>query len=379
MKHYDYIFSGAGLSALMTVYRMLASGKFSEKSILIIDESPKKTNDRTWCFWEKPHGEWEEIVSKKWDSALFAADSFRRNLDLDPYQYKKINGIDFYNFVFKEIEKHANVTFVNEKITGFWETEGMISIGTESQNFAGNKLFNSILKTTEIQNQSEFPLLLQHFIGWFILSETEIFNPEQPIFMDFSVEQKGHTRFMYVLPTSKTEALVEYTLFSKELLAENEYENAIRKYTQKLGIGNYQILEKERGSIPMTVFPFWKNNTKNILHIGSAGGWTKASTGYTFKNSDKKSKELVAFLQMENDLTKFHKTSKFRFYDMLLLDILDQKNDQGSGIFASLFAHGNPVLIFKFLDEETSVWEDLQIILKCPKKLFISALFNRLT
>jgi hypothetical protein len=33
----------------------------------------------------------------------------------------------------------------------------------------------------------------------------------------------------------------------------------------------------------------------------------KASTGYTFKNSDKKSSELVAFLQRETDFTKFHK------------------------------------------------------------------------
>jgi lycopene beta-cyclase len=31
----------------------------------------------------------------------------------------------------------------------------------------------------------------------------------------------------------------------------------------------------------------------------TAGGWTKASTGYTFKKSDKKSTQLVAFLQKE--------------------------------------------------------------------------------
>lgn len=379
MKHYDYIFSGAGLSALMTVYRMLLTGKFSEKSILLVDSNPKKSNDRTWCFWEKPDGEWENIVSEKWDLALFAADGFQRNLDLKPYQYKKINGIDFYNLVFDAIEKHPNVTFVNEKVTGFWEVENDITVCTESQNFTGNRLFNSILKIGEVQNQSKFALLQQHFTGWFIKSEIEIFNPEQATFMDFSVEQKGNTRFMYVLPTSKTEALVEYTLFSKKLLAETEYENAISNYIEKLGISHFEILKKERGNIPMTIFPFWENNAKNILHIGSAGGWTKASTGYTFKNSDKKSKELVTFLQTENGLAKFHKTNRFRFYDRLLLDILDQKNETGSEIFSSLFASGNPALVFKFLDEETSFLEDLQIIWKCPKKLFINALINRIT
>ena len=53
MQHYHYIFTGSGLSALMTVYEMLLSGKFEDKSILLIDENTKKVNDRTWCFWDE--------------------------------------------------------------------------------------------------------------------------------------------------------------------------------------------------------------------------------------------------------------------------------------------------------------------------------------
>jgi len=93
---------------------------------------------------------------------------------------------------------------------------------------------------------------------------------------------------MYVLPTSANEALLEYTLFSKDLLAKEEYETEIQNYIQKLGITEYEIIEKEQGNIPMTCYPFWQHNSKNILNIGSAGGWTKASTGYTFKNTVKK-------------------------------------------------------------------------------------------
>jgi lycopene beta-cyclase len=213
-------------------------------------------------------------------------------------------------------------------------------------------------------------------VGWFIKSEEAVFNTEQATFMDFSVAQKGNTRFMYVLPTSKIEALVEYTLFSKSLLKQNEYESEIENYIQKLGIENYTITEKEQGSIPMTCYPFWKKNTKRVLNIGTAGGWTKASTGYTFKNSNKKSTEIVSFLQTKNDFSTFHKTTKFWFYDLLLLDILDRHNELGSIIFSSLFKKGNPALIFKFLDEETSLIEDLQVILKCPTMIFIKALFR---
>jgi lycopene beta-cyclase len=376
MKHYDYIFTGAGLSALMTVYKMVQSGKFIDKSILLLDEITKKTNDRTWCFWTKEESIWEKTISKKWDSALFANENFKRDLNLKPYRYNMVRGLDFYNQVFDLLSKQENITFLSQKVTEIEESENLIIIQTDSESFSCSKLFNSIYNKQKVENQSTYPVLQQHFIGWFIKSEQPIFNPEQATFMDFSVEQKGNTRFMYVLPTSKSDALLEYTLFSHHHLKKEEYENEIKKYIQNLGITNYEIVEKEQGSIPMTCYPFWKSNTKNVINIGTSGGWTKASTGYTFKNSDKKSSELVSFLQRETDFTKFHKKTKFWFYDLLLLDILDRKNELGGSIFSSMFKKGNPTLIFKFLDEETSLKEDIQVILKCPKMLFIKAIFH---
>jgi lycopene beta-cyclase len=376
MKHYNYIFTGAGLSALMTVYKMALSGKFKDKTILLLDENIKQTNDRTWCFWKKQDSIWEKSISKKWDSALFANADFRRDLDLSPYQYNMVQGLDFYNQVFDHILNEPNIRFINQKVIDINEILTHVFVATETDSYTCDSLFNSVYRKAEVENQIKYPLLQQHFIGWFIKSEEAIFNPEQATFMDFSVEQKGNTRFMYVLPISKTEALLEYTLFSPQLLEKSEYEQEIQKYIQKLGISKYEIVEKEQGSIPMSCYPFWKKNTKRVLNIGTAGGWTKASTGYTFKNSDKKSTQLIAFLQIEHDLSKFHKKTKFWIYDLLLLDILDRHNELGASLFSSIFKKGGPSLIFKFLDEETSLREDIQVILKCPKMPFIKAIIR---
>ncbi|GGF27483.1 lycopene cyclase [Flavobacterium limi] len=363
----------------MTIYKMIQSGKFTDKSVLLLDENAKKTNDRTWCFWSENQTLWDSVISKKWDSALFANEDFRRNLDLKPYQYNQIRGLDFYNFVLDEISKHSKITFLNEKVTDINELETHVFVGTEENRYTCDYLFNSIYSKNFVENQTEYPVLQQHFVGWFVKTEKDVFNPEQATFMDFSVEQKENTRFMYVLPASKTEALVEYTLFSEKLLAKEEYENEIQLYLKKLGAEQFEILEKEQGSIPMTCFPFWKRNTKRVLNIGTAGGWTKASTGYTFKNSDKKSSALVDFLQIgssSTDMKSFHKKNRFWYYDLLLLDILHRSNELGSMIFSSLFKKGNPALIFKFLDEETNLTEDLKVIWKCPKVPFIKALFR---
>ena len=376
MQHFDYIFTGSGLSALMTVYEMVLSGKFKDKSILLIDENAKKVNDRTWCFWDEDNL-FEEIVSKKWSQAIFANDKLNRVLELNPYQYKKINGLDFYELVFNTIAEHKNIHFLNQKVVDFTELGNHCIVKTEQESFTCNKILNSIYNPKVVTTQSKFPLIHQHFVGWFIKSKEAVFTPNCATFMDFSVEQKGNTRFMYVLPTSENEALLEYTLFSKNLLPKEEYEAEIQKYIENIGITEYEVIEKEQGSIPMTCYPFWKHNTKNIINIGSAGGWTKASTGYTFKNASKKSKALIQFLKSESDFSKFHKKDKFWFYDLLLLDILSSKNELGSKIFSSMFKEGNSTVIFKFLDEETSFLEDLQVIWRCPKMLFVKALFWR--
>ena len=376
MKHYDYIFTGAGLSALMTVYEMVLSGKFSNMTVLLIDQDAKKTNDRTWCFWDN-RSEYDHLVYKKWHRAFFKNQQFKREMLLDPDSYQMIKGVDFYHFIFDVISKAPNVTFLQQQVIHFEETDSRCLVKTAGEDFTCDTIVNSVFNPETVTAQSKYPLVQQHFIGWFIQCKVPAFNPECATFMDFSIAQKGNTRFMYVLPLSETEALVEYTLFSKELLPTEEYENGIRDYILSLRVSDYEITEKEKGSIPMTSYPFWKHNTKKIINIGSAGGWTKASTGYTFKNSIKKSKALVQFLSSGKDLRLFHKKNKFWWYDLLLLDILAQRNELGAAIFSSLFEKGNPSLIFKFLDEETSLSEDLRVILKCPKWLFIKALLRR--
>ena len=378
MKKYTFIFAGAGLSSLMTVYEIIQSGLFSEQKILLIDANSKQSNDRTWSFWEKGIGNFDDILIQKYDTAVFKNDKFSRKLELAPYQYKTVRGVDFYKKIFDLFRLQPNIEFLEATISNYSEIKSGVEVQTSAGNFHAEKLFNSLYNPNLVASQTKFPLVQQHFIGWFIKTKNPIFTPETATFMDFSINQRDTTRFMYVLPTSKTEALLEYTLFSPDLLKKEEYEAGIVDYIKNLGISEYEILEEEHGNIPMTCYPFWKHNSQNMLNIGSAGGWTKASTGYTFKNTTKKSKEVVRFLQNHSDFRKFHKSNKFWFYDLLLIDILYHNNKIGSTIFSSMFRKAKAALIFKFLDEETSLWEDLKVIWQCPKMPFLKALWKRI-
>ena len=355
---------------------MILSKKFANKTILLLDVDLKKTNDRTWCFWDNEYL-FEQIIAKKWSAAWFINDSAKIDLKLHPYQYKMIRGLDFYSHVFKLIAAEKNIFFKNQTVVSITDKTTFCDVITTEAHFTCDRIFNSIFDIKLVLNQTKYPLLQQHFIGWFIKCDKPLFDINTVHFMDFSVAQKNNTRFMYVLPTSANEALIEYTLFSKDVLANDEYEVEIEKYITNIGITNYQIIEKEQGNIPMTSYKFWKNNSKNIVHIGSAGGWTKASTGFTFKNTTKLSKKLVAFLQTNKNGSAFYRKDKFWFYDLLFIDVLYKNNALGAAVFSSLFQKGNPTLILRFLDGETSFLEDVQVMLKCPKLPFIKALIAR--
>ena len=378
MTKFDYIILGAGASGLMLAYRMATDTFFDDKSILIIDKEKTKGNDRTWCYWEKGKGEWDNVLTKTWSKIFFGSQQYSETIEISPYSYKMIRSENFYELLWTSIQKKQNITFVNDEVKRFHEHGNNVEVITTKGRYEGLKLFNSLNYSELYATQTKYPVLQQHFVGWFVKTEADAFDDSLATFMDFTVPQKDNTRFMYVLPLDKNTALFEYTLFSKDLLEYAEYENAIGDYLNKKNISNFTILEKEKGSIPMTCFEFYKFNSKHILNIGTAGGWTKASTGYTFRNTTKKTQEVANFLKHNDDLSKFQNRTKFWYYDLLLLDVLANHNGEGSNMFSSMFKNGNANTIFRFLDEESNLIEDLRIILSVPPKRFIQALVKRL-
>ncbi|MEJ1221680.1 lycopene cyclase family protein [Sediminicola sp. 1XM1-17] len=378
MDTFDYIIVGAGAGGFMLAEALGKDPFFKGKTILLLDKDSKSNNDRTWCFWENGMGDFDDILHKSWNNIYFGGPTYDARLDIAPYSYKMVRGIDFYSAYKNKIASYSNIAFRTDTVLDIEDRDQHVLVRTENTVYTAKKVFNSILDYKVLKAQTKYPLLQQHFIGWFIKTDKPVFDMDQATFMDFSIPQKGNTRFMYVLPFSETEALVEYTLFSESLLPEAEYEEAIATYIkEQLQCDAFTILEKEKGNIPMTCFDFNVFNSKNLLHIGMAGGWAKPSSGYTFRYAWKKTKLLVSYLKKDKPLHHFSKKDRFWYYDLLLLDILHRDNHKGESIFGTLFKNRSPQLIFKFLDEETNLWEELKIITACPIIDFTKALLRR--
>ena len=379
-KIYDYIICGAGASGLILASSMLDDKYFLNKKILLIEKENKNLNDRTWSFWEKKDGKFDHLVSKSWHIAQFNSSNNNLKFNLSPFIYKTIRSSDFYKKLFDKLKLSAQIKIIKQEVQKILNNKNEVIVYTNSKKFVGKYVFSSILKKGLLKNSS-IPYLKQHFEGWFIKTKKPFFDENQTTLMDFSINQKNDTRFIYILPFKSNEALIEFTLFSKSILKKPEYEKVLKKYLTSKGINSYEILEKEKGIIPMTCYPFEKQNDSRVLFIGTAGGWTKASSGYTFKNIINKTELLINFLKKENDLTKFNLKSRFNFYDLILIDVLYNYNHLGDKIFSSLFRNNKPNKVFKFLDEKTNFLDELKIMYSFPwsiKILFIKALFKNL-
>jgi lycopene beta-cyclase len=196
--------------------------------------------------------------------------------------------------------------------------------------------------------------------------------------MEFPEEDSKLFEFFYILPFSETEALVEFTCYSQSEIKEEKLKSILESYLEKLTKGTtYTISFRESGIIPMSnkLTPIQKSN--RIIKIGTAAGWTKASTGYTFHTIQKNCEQLVK--QLESKKTgNFYlpRSSRFIFYDNILLNIAHKWPSQLQGLFLNLFKTSSADVVLRFLSEETSFKEELQLLTKLRFPIFIKSLLN---
>lgn len=377
-SHYDYIIAGAGAAGLSLLMRMMNEPFFADKKILLVDKEPKQSNDRTWCFWEKQADIFESVVHHHWPQLLFQTSEFSAQQSIAPYMYKMIRSNDLYKHVFKHIHQRTNITVVYASVQDIHMSEDKVVAVTDEGTFSGNFLFNSIL-FQPLKRKKHSHLLLQHFKGYFIETSAACFDPKQAVFMDFRVSQEHGSTFFYVLPVSSQRALIEYTLFTENLLEENAYDAAIKKYIgEQYPSVSYTVEETEFGIIPMTNMEF-RNDQPKILHIGTAGGWTKPSTGFTFKFIQKNTAAIIdAIISGKSIHAAVAPKKRFHFYDSVFLNVLANRRMEGKDIFEKMFRKNSMQSILSFLDNERNLGTELKILKSLPVGTFTRAAMNEL-
>ena len=379
---YDYLLVGGGAAGLSLAYHLAQEPRLAGKRVLLIEPEAKDQNDRTWSFWADEPTPFDHLAAGEWRKLAFRSPGYAQVFDLGGYRYRTIRGLDFYQFVQRALAaRPTQFTCLTGRVVALENTATGVQARTESgQEFTARYAFDSRPPAIE-PRPDQYRYLLQHFAGWEIETDHDVFDPAVVEFMDFRGEQHHEARFMYVLPFSARRALVEYTLFSAQVLPPAEYKAAIQHYlhhTLGLSANQYRRVADETGAIPMTDHPLPARVGAHIVNLGTRGGRAKPSTGYAFQRIQAQSARLAAALAATGhpppDATGDQ--WQFRFFDTLLLDIMQRRGESTRDIFRQLFERNPVERIFQFLDEKTSWADNLRVMNSVSAKPFLRSIWH---
>ena len=355
MKEFDYVIIGGGCAGLSLAYELEINDKLKDKTLAIIEPRTEYKRDKTWSFWKVVPHNFDDCVIKSWKNFTINIPKKTNHLECENYPYQSIDSGLFYEKINNRLKENKNISYFKD-----------INEINSKRSF----IFNSVptIKKDHLN-------LWQHFCGVEIETKNDFFDDKIFNLMDFDCNQRESVHFFYTLPYSKTIALVETTWLSKmNDDSQKDYDNQIKDYLENhLNLKNYKITYKEEGAIPL-FYPTYEQ-TKNQINIGTAGGMTRLSTGYTFLNIQEHSRYICKNIENILKTKKFEISKKYQFLDDIFLRVLDENPKMMPDIFFKMFK-SSPKTVIKFLSNKSNILEDLSIILKMPKWTFIKALFN---
>ncbi len=354
MKEFDYIIIGGGCSGLSLAYELNLHHKLKDKTLAIIEPRDNYSKDKTWSFWKIFSHNFEDCVKKSWNNFTINIPNHTKYLECKNTPYQTIDSGLFYDKIINSLNQNKNIFFI----------KNLNEINTNN-----SFVFNSVANEINSENK-----LWQHFSGFEIETNKEFFDEEIFNLMDFDCDQKNSVHFFYTLPYSKKKALVETTWISDlKNLSLQDYDEQLNNYIRNnLKIKDFKINFKEVGAIPL--FNIKNIKKHNQINIGTAGGMTRLSTGYTFLNIQEHSNYIRKNLDNIQNTNLFTLSKKYQFLDNIFLKVLKKDPKDMGQIFFKMFGC-SPKVVINFLSNKSNVLEDLLIVSKMPKLKFLRQFF----
>ena len=380
----DLIIAGAGCAGLSALWHVMHSAG-RNRSIVVIDRNFEPVDDRTWAFWGTPAAPFANLADRTWDQVRVRFPGWESTQQLRGPQwpaesarrsYTRVRRRDYDRAILDEARRRPNVRFVAQDILGIRDDPEAAVVELAEGELRAPVVFQSAHLSPESHAAAVRHPLRQHFGGWEVRTERPVFDPCVVTLMDFDTRQHDGTSFFYVLPEQRDRALVEHTMFSLEPRSDDFHDQQIRSRLDAMGAGDVSIERREYGSIPMedrSVGQRWGNH---IWNIGTVGGRTKPTTGYTFQRIHAQTRHLIDGWAHERQLQPLPDApARFELADRILLNILHHHPEQGRPIFERLFRTTPIDDVLTFLDEQSTPTADARMMGRLPWTPFLRAAF----
>ncbi len=360
-NHPKYIIIGAGCAGLSLAVHLARTDR--NFRLRIVDQRSEFTRDRTWCYWSTESHPFEECVQQRWNRWIVQHDNQQTEQKSEQYPYEMIPSDVFYDHALEIIRSDPRLQLtLNTTVQAIEPDSSGVTVPTQGPTFEGDVVFDSRPPSPSTPDQ------LQHFLGWFIEVENPIFNTSRVRLMDFWKPEAQNVQFMYQLPLSPNRSLFEATWISDNPLNDDVYKQNIQQYLErKFPNVDYSIYRREQGLIPLQFEPVDLDSPR-VLSIGSRGGATRPSTGYTFLGIQRSSSLLAKDVQ-QGYLPSQPKiwSPQALILDRIFLSHLEGNPCKTQKMFYDLFERTDTEALVRFLSDVPYVSDYRNVLTSMPK------------
>ncbi len=278
----DLVIAGGGLAGILAAWRCLGTG--NADTVTILDAGDNIAGDHTWSFHQSdlsPEGlQWiRPAVAHEWPSYDVHFPAFSRQL---PHPYLSMNSASLRAAVAPLITQGRLHVVTGRKVKGMRPTSILLDGGEAVEG-------KTVLNAMGFKPSANRVLGYQKFVGQVVRTAAP-HGLSAPIIMDATVEQNDGYRFVYCLPFSEQEVLIEDTYYEDgPALDKADVIQRIAAYAVGKGWQVAEITRTESGILPITLASDldrqMKTENPGVSRIGLAGGLYHAVTGYSLPDA----------------------------------------------------------------------------------------------
>lgn len=353
------------------------SPKQTPRQTLVIEPRSTYRQDKTWCYWQQESTHFDDAITHRWQQWTVSHGGQTQLCSSAKNPYVRVDSGQFYRIAQQILSASRSVTLsLGERAESVEaDSQGVFVSGTAGDLRAGLAIDT---RPTPIPEG----VLLQHFMGWEIQTDHDVFDPSTVTLMDFAPASKD-IHFYYVLPFDRRRALVETTHFSMTRLDEATYTCELKNYLkERYGLDHWQITRTEQGVIPMPRrAPSLKHRAhQRIIPMGLHADTTKPSTGYCYPHAQDQARRQAQALSSDvGGVPASARSDLGRWFDAVFIGFLEQYPERAGATFLRLFQQVPSDVLIRFLTDKAHIGDYLQVMLALPKTTFIKQAFRHVS
>ena len=376
MKKADVLILGAGCAGTSLAHYLEDFGYAGK--VVLLDSRTKFNREQRWCSWAKLPASLAPLVQQSWRSWTVADENHSTTRTSENYSYQQIYAPDFFAHFHSRWQNSDAPIEINlgGKVGRIEERRDCVEVEANGEIWRANLVFDARHKgSANLKNaeNAKSVYLHQTFLGWKIEFPRAVFDSQNATLMDFRTAPTDGVNFIYVLPYSDREALVESTSFSINPTVWGSHLNAVTKYIGENFGEDYDITAEESGELPMTTAKMPAKSGERIFNIGIAGGAARPSSGYAFHRIQRQTSEMARAIVNKEKIPQTFASRKYDFFDAVFLEAVAQNPAAAKDYFLRMFEKVAPDSLIRFLTDESSMADDLTVINALPKLSFGAA------